>query len=112
MRIRQFCFGLALIGMSLLLVFPALAQQILYENGPINGTNDAWTINFGFVTSDTFTISGGNSTPTGLAFGAWLFPGDVLQSVQVTLTEFEFGGTTYLKIIPLTHVAHHAILPA
>jgi len=98
--------------MSLLLVFPALAQQILYENGPINGTNDAWTINFGFVTSDTFTISGGNSTPTGLAFGAWLFPGDVLQSVQVTLTEFEFGGTTYLKIIPLTHVAHHAILPA
>jgi hypothetical protein len=25
----------------------------LYDNGPVNGTTDAWTINFGFVASDT-----------------------------------------------------------
>ena len=26
-----------------------------YDNGPINGTTDAWTINFGYVVSNTFT---------------------------------------------------------
>ncbi len=30
-----------------------------YDNGPINGTTDAWTINFGYVVSDTFTVSFG-----------------------------------------------------
>ena len=27
---------------------------VIYENGPVNGTTDAWTINFGYVVSDTF----------------------------------------------------------
>ena len=84
------------------LVVPASAQ-ILYENGPINGTTDAWTINEGFVVSDTFTISTGNSAVTGIAFGAWLFPGDVLDSVQVSFTSNEFGGTTYFnQVVSLT----------
>ncbi len=71
------------------------SAQTLFENGPINGHTDAWTINFGFIVSDSFTISGGNSTVTGMSFGAWLFPGDVLESVELSLTSFEFGGTTY-----------------
>ncbi len=25
-----------------------------YENGPVNGTTDAWEINFGYVVSDSF----------------------------------------------------------
>ena len=33
---------------------PAFAQWS-YDNGPINGTTDAWTINFGYIVSDTFT---------------------------------------------------------
>ena len=70
----------------------AVAQEV-YDNGPINGTTDAWTINFGFVVSDTFTIGGG--TLNGLAFGAWLFPGDVLQSAEVSITDSEFGGNTF-----------------
>jgi hypothetical protein len=73
---------------------PATAGT-LYENGPISGTQDAWTINFGFVVSDTVTISGGTSTITGMAFGAWLEPGDTLTSVEVSFTSEEFGGTTY-----------------
>jgi len=89
------------------LVFPLLAvialtiaaapafADVAYENGPINGQVDAWTINFGFVVSDSFTISTGNTAITGLSFGAWLFPGDVLQSVEVSLTSEEFGGTVY-----------------
>ncbi len=68
------------------------AAQVLYENGPINGHTDAWTINFGFVLSNSFTISTGISTVTGLSFGAWLFPGDVLESAQVTLSTESIGG--------------------
>src|SRR5512144_2358948 len=73
---------------------PAIADTI-YSNGPINGTTDAWTINFGFIVSDTFTVGGGGATVNGLAFGAWLFPGDVLQSAEVSITDSEFGGNTF-----------------
>jgi len=84
-----------LIG-SLLCAIPAAAQQI-YNNGPINGTTDAWTINFGFIVTDTFTVSTPNATVGSLAFGAWLFPGDVLESVDVAVTSEAFGGTTYFN---------------
>lgn len=72
---------------------PAAAQYYIYDNGPINGTLNAWTINFGFAVSDSFTTAGGQLY--GLAFGAWLFPGDVLQSAEVSITSAPFGGTTY-----------------
>ncbi len=72
-----------------------VSAQILYENGPINGETDAWTINFGFVVPDSFTISTGNSKITGLSFGARLTPGDTLQSVEVLLTADPVGGTKY-----------------
>ncbi len=35
---------------------PATAQ-VLYDDGPINGTTDAWTINFGYVVADTITLA-------------------------------------------------------
>jgi hypothetical protein len=93
---------LTLMCCAILATTPAKAGDI-YNNGPINGSSDAWTINFGFVTSDTFTVSGGNSTITGLAFGAWLFPGDTALSVELSITQFEFGGTTYFdQVINLT----------
>jgi hypothetical protein len=79
----------------LTIALPLAAQQTLYENGPINGSVDAWTINFGFIVSDTFTISGGTSTVNGMSFGAWIFPGDVLQTMELSITSDEFGGTTY-----------------
>jgi hypothetical protein len=72
-----------------------VAAGTLYENGPINGETDAWTINFGFVMTDSITISTGQSTINGLAFGAWLFTGDTLQSVEVSFTQYPFGGMTY-----------------
>ena len=73
---------------------PAMADTV-YDNGPINGTTDAWTINFGFIVSDTFTVGTGGAMVNGLAFGAWLFPGDVLQSAEVSITDSEFGGNTF-----------------
>jgi hypothetical protein len=78
----------------LLASVPALAGEV-YNNGPINGNTNAWTINFGYVVTDTFTVSSNNTTLGSLAFGAWLFPGDVLQTVEVLVTSEAFGGTTY-----------------
>ena len=67
----------------------------IYDNGPINGNTDAWTINFGFIVSDTFTIANDQTPITGMSFGAWLFPGDTVTSVEVSITSGENGGTSY-----------------
>src|SRR5271165_5059158 len=72
---------------------PASAQNWTYDNVPINGTTDAWTINFGYIVSDTF-VAGGASV-TGFAFGTFQFPGDVMLSVDWSITSGENGGTVY-----------------
>ena len=78
-----------------LAVIPASAQ-ILYDNGPANGTVDAWTINFGYVVSDSFTVSGyGDPKITGFDFTVWAYPGDTALTVDWSITSDEFGGTTY-----------------
>jgi PEP-CTERM motif len=59
----------------------ALPTQTLYDNGPINGNIDAWTINFGFQLSNSFTLTQ-PSNLTGVQFGVWAFPGDSLTSVD------------------------------
>ena len=74
-----------------------LDDQVIYANGPINGTTDAWSINFGFVVSDTFTVPGAGTSVTGLSFGAWLFAGDTLQSAEVSITSGPNSGTSYFN---------------
>jgi PEP-CTERM motif len=66
---------------------PAFAQS--YDNGPINGTTDAWTINFGYVVSDTFNWSGG--TLNQASIGVWEFPGDTGLTVDYTISSTENG---------------------
>ncbi|HEY1731929.1 MAG TPA: PEP-CTERM sorting domain-containing protein [Terriglobales bacterium] len=78
----------------LLMAIPAVAQQDLYNNGPIDGESIGWTINFGFAVSDQFTLSS-DSTINGITFAAHMFPGDVLETVDVSITSSEFGGTSY-----------------
>ncbi len=89
-----------------LVAVPAIAQdQTLYSNGPINGTTDAWTINFGFVVADTFTLSAPASVNT-ITFGAWAEPGDVLETAEVSISSAEFGGTTYFdQVVNFTQQA-------
>jgi hypothetical protein len=84
---------LALLALSLASL-PAAAQEI-YDNGPINGNTDAWTINFGYAVSDSFTVGAGGATITGLSFGFWELGQTDLDSVDVAITSSEFGGTTY-----------------
>lgn len=94
MKLRSCC--ILLVALTLLLSLPAVAG-IVYDDGPINGTTDAWTINFGFVVSDSFTVSSGPTPINELTFGAWVFPGDTLESVQVSMTSEIDGGTTYFN---------------
>ena len=72
----------------------AFAQDDLYNNGPTNGTSDGWTINFGFAVSNSFTLGAQSNVP-GLSFAAWVLPGDVLESAEVSITSSEFGGVSY-----------------
>ncbi|HTV65422.1 MAG TPA: hypothetical protein VMD98_07450, partial [Bryocella sp.] len=94
MRAIVTCGVVALIALAT--VVPVAAQTI-YDDGPINGTYSAETINFGIIVADSFTVSSGTSTLDGLTFGAWLFPGDVLENVQVWVTSEALGGTTYFN---------------
>ncbi|HMD99041.1 MAG TPA: PEP-CTERM sorting domain-containing protein [Terriglobia bacterium] len=74
--------------LCLLMAAPASADT-LYDNGPINGTVDAWTINFGYQVSNSFTLGAG-STLTGAQIGLWLSPGDSPTSVN-----WSIGTTPY-----------------
>ena len=85
--------SLAILCLALAAI-PAWAQ---YDNGPINGTTDAWTINFGYIVSDTFTAG---SNTTGFQFGTWEFPGDTLSSVDWSITTQENGGTRLPRAPP------------
>jgi hypothetical protein len=67
----------------------------IYDNGPINGNTDAWTINFGFVVSDTFYVVNDGTPVTGMTFAAWLAPGDTLQSAELSITSGANSGTSY-----------------
>jgi PEP-CTERM motif-containing protein len=89
-------YPLLVVAILAVLNLPTASADTLYENGPVEGSRDAWTINFGFTVSDSFTISTPNSTVTGFQFAAWLFPGDVLETAELSITSEEFGGTTYL----------------
>jgi hypothetical protein len=76
----------------LCLALAAIPAWADYNNGPINGTVDAWTFNFGFIVSDSY-VSDGNAT--GFEIGTWEFPGDTLLTVDWSITSAENGGTTF-----------------
>ena len=72
----------------MLAVAPAMAS---YSNGPYNGTTDAWTINFGFTVSDSFTLGGGVSS---FHFVYWdASASDLLTTADLALGTTSFGGS-------------------
>jgi hypothetical protein len=80
----------SLIAASAVLAFVGQATAgLVYSNGPINGSSDAYTINYGNIVTDSFTVS----APTNLAtaqIGLWLFRGDVPTGV-----DWEIGTAPY-----------------
>jgi len=83
-----------------LAVVPASADSTIYNSGAANfGTSGLgagpWTIStirLPYQASNEFTLSG-NSTITGATFGAWLFTGDSLSSVEWAFDTTAYGTT-------------------
>lgn len=67
-----------------LAALPAWAGSWSYENGPINGNIDAWTINFGFTVSDSYLAAG--TSVNGFEFGVRELPGDRMNGVDWILS--------------------------
>ena len=82
--------ALLIIACLVLAVAPAMADT-LYDNGPINGTVDAWTINFGFSVTNSFYCSHQDCSVEDLHIGVWLPVGDTLTSVEMQLGSTSFG---------------------
>jgi hypothetical protein len=76
--------SLSLLALCLTLAALPVVAQDVYDNGPVNGQVDAWTVNFGFSVSDTFHLSN-STTLSGLDFWAWVEPGDTATSVEVAI---------------------------
>ncbi len=101
MKARMIWFAVLAVCFTLAAV-PAMAQWAIYDNGPTDGNTDAWGINnqgaHGSITSNSFINPYCSYPPcqiTGVEFVTWLYPGDVLTSVEVSITSDENGGTVY-----------------
>jgi hypothetical protein len=67
----------------------------LFSNGPAHANDpNAWQFNSGTIMSSSFYI-GAASEVTEFSFTAWLYPGDVLQSAEVSITSLPNAGITY-----------------
>ena len=75
---------------------------VAYDNGPVNGQVDAWTLNFGFATTNSIQVDSGGSGVTGLSFWAWLIPGDTVSNVQVSIGSAPFGADQFNGVVNLT----------
>lgn len=92
--------SLSLLVLCLVLVtVPAMAQEpsclpfeecTIYENGPVNRQVNALLINFGSTVTDSFT-NPGNLEFDGFSFSAWLFPGDSISQVEVSIGTTPYG---------------------
>ncbi len=68
------------------------AVASLYSNGPYNGTTDAWSINFGFSVSDSFSVAAGSYISI-VHFVYWdASTSDLLTSVDTQIGSTSFGG--------------------
>jgi hypothetical protein len=82
--------SLSLLTLCLALeALPAIAGE-LYNNGPSTLETDAYTVNFGFAVSDSFTVAA-NSTANGASFIYWLNVGDTNVTVDMSIGTSAFG---------------------
>jgi hypothetical protein len=96
LKMRIASLSLLTVCCLLLAVAPVMADT-LYDNGPPNGTNDAWTINFGFSVSDSFNV-GSDPHVKSLSFVYWdgstgSQSSDLLTTVDMALGSTSFGGS-------------------
>lgn len=78
--------SLSLLAVICLTLAALPASANLYDNGPINGTINAYSINFGYTVSNSFQLIAASNTVTSFSFGVWLPTGDTLSSVDWSMT--------------------------
>jgi hypothetical protein len=81
---------------------PAKADDVLYDNGPLNGNVQAYGINFGFTVSDSFLEPFFIAQLTGATIGLWVLHGYKPLTLDWSLGTSFFGsdiasGTSVLK---------------
>jgi hypothetical protein len=82
------------LGSSILVTLvsaPAFAG-VIYTNGPANGQTNAFGINVGVSTADSFTVSSA-ATALSAIFTAWELPGDTLSQVDYEILTGSHNGT-------------------
>ncbi len=91
--------------LTLLMVIAAVSAFAgdLYDNGPLGGKDSAWNINFGSAATDSMTVQG---TVTSLSFYAWLFLGDQLSSVEISIGSQPFGTNLFDGFVNVTQSSH------
>ncbi len=77
-------------------------DEIAYDNGPVNGNVDAWTINFGYAVTNSAQINTQINGLTGITFWAWLIPGDTITNVEVSIGVAPFGSEAFDGFVNLT----------
>jgi hypothetical protein len=89
--------SLSLIALCVTVVaVPAMAQQqIIYDNGPVNGQVNARMINYGSAITDSFQNNNGLLFLSSISFYVWLFPGDILTQFDVSIGSAPFGSDLY-----------------
>ncbi len=83
---------------------PAVAQQDLYDNGPVNGETSAWQINFGYAVSDAFA-TGYNTSRSNVKssnIAVWVEPGDTPTSISWLFGTTPFSSNIASGTSPLT----------
>jgi hypothetical protein len=83
-------YRLPRLGAFFVTLIASCSAGVIVDNYPVNGTIDAFTINFGFEVSDSFTLNA-PATVRGVNFGVWLFPGDQITSVDWAIGTGPFG---------------------
>lgn len=97
---------LAALALSTAVVATApVAAQVAYTNGPILGTSDGRTVNFGYAVTDSFTLAQA-TTIVGFDFGAWTFPGDV-----GTQVDYGFSNSADFAITGTASLTAGAVIP-
>jgi hypothetical protein len=85
---------------TLLLVPIRVAAGTVYDNGPpdIHEHYGAYGVNGSFWVSDTFTVSAGSPTITGISIWIWMFPGNHNPTAQLIISsQANGGGTIYFN---------------
>jgi hypothetical protein len=92
--------SLALLALCLTLAaLPSSAQSGDYDNGAVNGQVNARAINSGQAVTDSFYFLGSLSYITSVTFWVWLYPGDDLERVEVSIGRAPYGKDIYDALV-------------